>query len=350
MVGPAFWKGKKVFITGHTGFKGSWLSIWLDMLGAKVTGYALTPPTKPSLFAMSGIEKNIIHITGDIRDYEHLRFAMSDARPEIVFHLAAQPLVLESYKNPAYTYEVNAMGTVNLLECVRRLNSVKAVVNVTTDKCYQNNNWDWGYRENDRLGGHDPYSNSKACSELITSAYVSSFFADSGVNVATARAGNVIGGGDYAENRLVPDIIRAFEAGRPVEIRNPRSVRPWQHVLEPLSGYMMLAEKLYSEGAVFSGGWNFGPNDNDAKEVLWIVEKLCGLWGNGASYTLDGKEYPKEANLLKLDISKAKNKLGWHPQWPLERALERIIGWQRDVQAGQEVLRVCRKQIEEYMG
>ena len=344
-----FWRGKKVFITGHTGFKGSWLCLWLHSLGANVSGYSLQPPTAPSLFEECRIDELVTSVIGDVRDSALLSKAMYESKPEIVIHMAAQALVRDSYKNPVDTYGVNVMGTVHLLEAVRACSSVKAVVNVTTDKCYENKEWTWGYRENEPLGGYDPYSNSKACSELVTASYRSSFFnSNSGVGVATARAGNVIGGGDWAADRLIPDCINALLSNEKIMIRNPNAIRPWQHVLEPLSGYLLLAEKLYEDGACFAEGWNFGPNDSDAKSVGWIVEKMCRKWGNNASYLLDKGIHPHEAHYLKLDCSKAKATLNWHPKWNLEQALEKIIEWVHAYQEKKNMRHVCLQQIQEY--
>lgn len=358
MLNPAFWKDKCVFVTGHTGFKGSWLSLWLHLLGAKVTGYSLEPPTKPSLYELCEVGKLVTDIRGDIRSAEALKHHLAQAAPDIVFHMAAQPLVRESYLNPAETYEVNVLGTVNVLEAIRiAVQSgvpVRAFVNVTTDKCYENKEWVWSYRENDRLGGYDPYSNSKACSELVTASYRSSFFsADDyerhGVGIATARAGNVIGGGDWAPDRLIPDCIRSLAQGIPVAIRYPKAVRPWQHVLEPLGGYLLLAQKLAEHGPHYASGWNFGPDDEDAKSVEWIVRKLCGIWGNGASYVLEGGGHPHEANMLKLDCSKAKAELNWRPRWRIGEALERIVDWTRAyIDNPARAREACFRQIEEY--
>lgn len=348
-----FWNGKGVFLTGHTGFKGSWLCLWLHALGAEVTGYALDPPTDPSLYGLCGIERLTTSIIGDVRDGKKLAGAMAAARPDVVIHMAAQPLVRDSYKIPAETYEINVMGTVNLLEAVRNCGSVKAVINVTTDKCYENREWIWGYRENEPLGGYDPYSNSKACSELVTSAYRSSYFNPAdyrrhGVALATARAGNVIGGGDWATDRLLPDCARAVLTGERILIRNPSAIRPWQHVLEPLSGYLMLAQRLFEDGAAFSEPWNFGPDESDARPVEWLVKTFCSQWGGGASYESEQGEHPHEAHYLKLDCSKAKTKLGWRPRWDLERAIDRIVEWTRAYQSRQDVKSVCLKQIEAY--
>ena len=350
----SFWQGKRVLVTGHTGFKGAWLSLWLTQLGAKVTGYALQPPTNPSLFELCGLNQDMVSHIGDVRDYGKLLTVMKTARPDIILHLAAQPLVRESYANPVETYATNVMGTIHLLEAVRQEKSVRAVVNVTTDKCYENKEWVWGYRENEPMGGYDPYSNSKACSELVTSAFRDSFFnpqnyEQHGVAIATARAGNVIGGGDWAADRLIPDFIRAIEANEKIRIRNPRAIRPWQHVLEPLSGYLMLAERLYKEGTVFAEGWNLGPEDSDAKPVEWIVKKLCQLWGEGAAYAIDNGEHPHEANYLKLDCSKAKTRLKWQPRWCLQEALERIVEWNKAYRAQQDMKDICLTQITDYM-
>jgi CDP-glucose 4,6-dehydratase len=348
-----FWKGKRVFISGHTGFKGSWLCLWLHKLGAEVTGYALDPPTEPSLFELCHIKELVRSIIADVRDGSALTKAMVSARPDIVIHMAAQPLVRDSYKIPLETYAINVMGTVNVFEAVRNCKTIKAVINVTTDKCYENKEWVWGYRENESLGGYDPYANSKACSELVTSAYRSSYFnpaeyQNHGVAVASARAGNVIGGGDWATDRLIPDCIRAILKVEQIAIRNPHAVRPWQHVLEPLSGYLMLAQKLYEDGALFSEAWNFGPDDSDAKPVEWLVKNFCAKWGKEASYRIDAGEHPHEAHYLKLDCSKAKTKLGWHPKWNLEKAIESIIEWTRAYKDTKNVQKICFEQIEEY--
>lgn len=353
-VNPSFWKGKRVLVTGHTGFKGSWLSLWLQSMGAQVVGYALAPPTNPALFEVAEIEKGMTSIIGDIRDLERLRKVFAEQQPEIVIHMAAQPLVRYSYIEPVETYSTNVMGTVNLLEAVRSTKSVKAVVNVTTDKCYENREWAWGYRENEAMGGYDPYSSSKGCAELVTAAYRNSFFHpekhnEHGVAIASGRAGNVIGGGDWADDRLIPDVMRAITAGKPANIRNPNAIRPWQHVLEPLSGYLVLAQKLYEEGAAYGEGWNFGPNDEDAKPVQWIVEKLTRSWGEGASWVVDGGNHPHEAHYLKLDCSKAKSRLEWHPRWNLEEALGAIVEWQRAYQDGKAIKAVTLKQIRQYV-
>lgn len=361
----SFWNGKRVFITGHTGFKGSWLCLWLNRLGARVYGYALDPPTEPSLFKLAKVEELLeAHRIADIRDFSLLLEAMQQAKPEIVIHMAAQPLVRDSYKIPVETYAVNVMGTVHLLEAVRACSSVKAVVNVTTDKCYENKEWVWGYRENEPMGGFDPYSNSKGCSELVTAAYRSSYFVNSinsansektgaadGLHhaaVATARAGNVIGGGDWATDRLIPDCINALIAGKAVRIRNPDSIRPWQHVLEPLSGYLCLARHLYEDGYKYAEGWNFGPADSDAKPVEWIVKRICQLYGKSASYEIDAGEHPHEAHYLKLDCSKAKMRLDWQPRWDLARTIESIIEWTQSYTVGGDLRAKCIQQISSY--
>lgn len=348
-VSSHFWRGKRVFLTGHTGFKGSWLSLWLQSMGAELHGLALAPPTTPSLFEVAGVASGMASTIGDIRDYETVRSAMAAFKPDVVIHMAAQPLVRLSYSEPVATYATNVMGTVHVLEAARHVGTVRAVVNVTTDKCYENKEWVWGYREDEPMGGHDPYSNSKGCSELVTSAYRRSFFQASAIALASARAGNVIGGGDWALDRLVPDTLKAFEKQQPVVIRNPHATRPWQHVLEPLSGYLVLAENLYSErGQEFAEGWNFGPHDDDARPVQWIVEHLVKSWGNGASWQVDGGEHPHEANYLKLDISKAKARMGWTPSWQLGTALEKITAWHSAWLAGQNMQQVCHRQIDEY--
>ena len=351
---PQFWAGRRVFVTGHTGFKGSWLSLWLQSMGAHVTGFALAPPTIPSLFEIAHVGDGMQSITGDVRNLASLQKAMNEARPEIVIHMAAQALVRYSYDNPVETYATNVMGTVHLFEAVRSNPSVKAVVNVTTDKCYENREWIWGYRENEPMGGFDPYSNSKGCAELVTSAYRSSFFnpqsyAKHGVALASARAGNVIGGGDWAEDRLIPDIMRAIAQNHPVKIRNPHSIRPWQHVLEPLSGYLLLAQRLYEQGPAFAEGWNFGPNDDDARPVSWLLEQLTGFWGDGASWSLDGGEHPHEAHYLKLDCAKAKSRLGWQPKWHLDDALSQVVDWQKQYVQGADMKVFTLSQINAYM-
>ena len=345
-----FWKGKKVLVTGHTGFKGSWLCLWLQSLGADVVGYALAPPSNPSLFEEAKVAQGMVSLYGDIRDLGQMQEAIAAHRPEIVIHMAAQSLVRHSYLNPVETYATNVMGTVNVLEAVRQTASVRAAVIVTSDKCYENREWDWGYRENEAMGGYDPYSNSKGCAELVTSAYRQSFFRDGSAAVASARAGNVIGGGDWAADRLVPDMVRAIADRRPVSIRNPHAIRPWQHVLEPLSGYLLLAQKLCEDGTACAEGWNFGPRDEDAREVQWIVDQFTGLWGDGASWILDGAEHPHEARYLKLDCSKARNRLSWQPRWSLGQALEHIAAWHKAHLRGENMREFSLKQILEYSG
>ena len=348
-----FWEGKKVLVTGHTGFKGSWLSLWLQSQGAKVSGFSLQPPTSPSLFEVAHIGEGMRSQIGDIRDFGRLSSMLAEEKPDVVFHLAAQPLVRYSYVNPVETYATNVMGTVHLLEAVRQVESVRVVVNITSDKCYENREWVWGYRENEAMGGYDPYSSSKGCAELVASAYRNSFFnekdyAKHGVALASVRAGNVIGGGDWAGDRLIPDILRAIEAGQPVVIRSPHAIRPWQHVLEPLSGYMLLAEKLWESGPDFAEGWNFGPNDDDAKPVGWIVKKMTEQWGDPATWETDDRKHPHEAHYLKLDCSKAKSRLGWYPRWNIEKALGEVISWQRAHLAGKNMRDITLAQIKDY--
>lgn len=364
-VNPNFWRDKRVLLTGHTGFKGAWLSLWLQSLGARVTGYSLAPPTQPSLFELARISDGMRSVTGDVRDLEGLSRCLAESRPEIVLHMAAQSLVRRSYTNPVETYETNVMGTVNLLEAVRRAGGdVRAVVVVTTDKCYENREWVWGYREIDPMGGHDPYSNSKGCAELVTAAYRNSFFGTgaggrASARVASARAGNVIGGGDWAEDRLLPDMFRALLEGRAVVVRNPAATRPWQHVLEPLGGYMLLAERLCGDdGARYAEGWNFGPREEDARPVAWVVGRVGELWkADGALsgragdsvWTKDERGgHPHEARYLKLDCSKARQELGWRPRWPLEDGLRATVEWYRAYGRGADVRAVVLNQISSY--
>jgi CDP-glucose 4,6-dehydratase len=353
VINVKFWAGKRVFITGHTGFKGSWLSLWLQHLGAEVTGYSLEPPTRPSLFEVAEIGEEMKSLIGDVRDGETLATEMGAVAPDIVIHMAAQPLVRYSYLSPVETYSINVMGVVHLLEAVRKTPSVRAVINVTSDKCYENREWAWGYRENEPMGGYDPYSNSKGCAELVTAAYRNSFFnpgkyGDHNIALASARAGNVVGGGDWAKDRLIPDILKAMEKGEKIRIRSPYAIRPWQHVLEPLSGYLSLAERLYLEGPSFSEGWNFGPSDEDARPVQWIVENLVALWGDEAAWELDDNPQPHEATYLKLDCSKARARLCWKPRWPLKHALDKIVIWHKAYHNRQDMRALTIQQIDEY--
>ncbi len=350
---PAFWQGKRVLLTGHTGFKGSWLSLWLQALGAEVTGFALDAPTRPSLFEAAGVAAGMDSIIGDVRDGDAVKRAMARARPEIVIHMAAQALVRYSYANPVETYAVNVMGLVNVFEAVRATPGIRAVLNVTSDKCYENKEWAWGYRENEAFGGHDPYSNSKACAELVTAAYRSSYFnagqyQEHGVALASGRAGNVIGGGDWALDRLIPDMLRAIGKGEPVLIRSPHAIRPWQHVLEPLSGYLALAERLYTHGAAYAEGYNFGPADADAMPVDWLVERLCQAWGEGAWWILDAPPHVHEAHYLKLDCSKARARLGWQPRWNLAHTLDTIVEWHQASARGADMRALTLAQITEF--
>jgi CDP-glucose 4,6-dehydratase len=345
-----FWQGRRVLVTGHTGFKGSWLSLMLIGLGARLTGFALPPPTTPSLFALARIDQEMHSIIADLRDADAIDRALRECAPEIVLHLAAQPLVRASYADPVATYATNVMGLVHLLEAVRRSAQVRAVVVVTSDKCYENREWLWSYREDEPLGGHDPYSSSKACAELITAAWRRSFLADGRVAIATARAGNVIGGGDWAPDRLLPDLLAVIPAGRPVTLRHPEAVRPWQHVLDPLHGYLLLAEKLCAEeGLSFAEAWNFGPAQEDAKPVRWLAETLAQYWPERAParpWRQDAAPHPHEAGILKLDAAKARVRLGWQPRWPLATALEKTAQWHRDWQAGAKARDLCMAQIQ----
>jgi CDP-glucose 4,6-dehydratase len=350
-VDSQFWKGKNVFLTGHTGFKGSWLSLWLASMGARVTGYALAPNTKPNLFNILAIDSLIeeSHIS-DIRDLATLQNAMSQSNPDVVIHMAAQPLVRYSYINPVETYATNVMGTVHVLESTRTIESVRATVVVTTDKCYENKEWVWGYRENETMGGYDPYSNSKGCAELVTSAYRQSYFSSPNSNnkIASARAGNVIGGGDWSNDRLIPDAIKAFQADTPLMIRNPMATRPWQHVLEPLSGYLILAQSLYQEGLAFASGWNFGPRDEDCRPVNEVVELLISRWGGSARWEREGSDQPHEANFLKLDCSKASSLLSWVPKWNLEIATQKIVDWHKAFEEKEKMQLISLSQIDQY--
>lgn len=340
------WRGRRVFVTGDTGFKGSWLALWLAEMGADVTGYALQPPTSPSLFEQARISEIVKHVHGDIRDLAALEAAMQRADPEVVFHLAAQPLVRYSYKAPVETYATNVMGTVHLLDACRRLDHVRAIVCITTDKCYENKEWAWPYRESDPMGGYDPYSSSKGAAELVISSYRRSFF-DDGKGIASVRAGNVIGGGDWAEDRLLPDIVRALEAGRRPLIRSPKSIRPWQHVLEALGGYIVIAERLLSGDMSAATAWNFGPSDDDARPVDWIVERLLDEWG-ASGWDMPEDAQPHEAQVLKLDCSKARSELGWRPAMPLPDALKKVAQWHQAVASGADAREICRTQLNEY--
>ncbi|GMQ76434.1 MAG: CDP-glucose 4,6-dehydratase [Gammaproteobacteria bacterium] len=353
---PSFWKDRRVLITGHTGFKGGWLSIWLQRLDATVAGYALPASTEPNLFDAARVAKTMTSVTGDVRDLEQLSGFVSEYRPEVIFHMAAQSLVRRSYADPVETYGSNVMGTVHVLEAARRCRDVRVVMNVTSDKCYENREWPWGYRENEPMGGHDPYSSSKGCAELITSAYRRSYFSPESATgrpaslaLASARAGNVIGGGDWAEDRLVPDVVRAFVSGEAAVIRNPVSVRPWQHVLEPLRGYLKLAERLYHEGPRFAEAWNFGPSHDDARPVGWLVDRLCTLWGSPARWEHDAAGgQPHEAYFLKLDCSKASAKLGWRPSLGLEDALRWTVDWYKCFEGGGDVRALTEEQIARF--
>jgi CDP-glucose 4,6-dehydratase len=349
----AFWKDKRVLITGHTGFKGSWLSLCLQNKGARVIGYALQPPTEPSLFESAKVAEGMASVVGDVRDLDALRQCLAEHEPEIVIHMAAQALVRPSYDDPIETFSTNVMGTANILESIRKSNTVKSAVMITSDKCYENKEWMWGYRETDPMGGHDPYSSSKGCAELVSSAYIRSFFSPgqdkkTKAMVSTARAGNVIGGGDWSKDRLIPDIMAAIFKGKPVVIRSPHAIRPWQHVLEPLRGYLMLAEKLYHDGNEYTGAWNFGPDDHDARPVSWIVDALTQNWGEGVNWVLDANEHPHEAAYLKLDCTKAKQFLGWWPVVKLPAALNWIVEWYRCLRNGDDMRQRTLDQINRY--
>ena len=347
----SFWKGKRVYLTGHTGFKGGWLSLWLQSMGAVVKGYALAPPTEPSFFEAARVASGMESELGDIRALDQLKKSMTVFNPDVVFHLAAQPLVRDSYLDPLGTYSTNVMGTVNVLEAVRGCVQVGAVVSVSTDKCYENKEWPWAYRENEPMGGHDPYSSSKGCAELVAAAYRRSFFNQEGsASVATARAGNVIGGGDWAKDRLIPDALRAFDKKEDVIIRNPKAIRPWQHVLEPLSGYLVLAEKLYEEGVAFAEGWNFGPKDEDCKPVAWMLDTLIDYWNGPANWILDQNANPHEATFLKLDCSQADFKLKWKPKWHVELALKKVVDWHLAHKQGVDMRDYSMNEIRTYNG
>ena len=348
-----FYKGKKVLVTGHTGFKGSWMCSLLLTLGAKVTGYALKPPTTPSLFELCGLQERMNSVIGDIRDLEALQKVFDEVQPEIVIHMAAQPIVRESYKNPVDTYAINVMGTVNVLECVRHTPSVRSFVNVTTDKVYLNKEWEWGYRENEELNGYDPYSNSKSCSELVTSSYKNSFFADGKVAISTARAGNVIGGGDFASDRIVPDCVRAVASGKDIIVRNPYSTRPYQHVLEPVYAYLMIAMNQYEDG-VYAGNYNVGPDDCDCITTGELVNLFCSKWkavsGNKVNWINQYDGGPHEANFLKLDCSKMKNTFEWKPKWNVEQTMEKLVEWYYAYLEKKDVSKFMEKQIQEFLG
>ena len=339
-----FWRGKRVLITGHTGFKGAWLSLWLGQLGADVAGYSLPPPSEPSLFQAAALAQRMRSITADVRDLAAVRSAFQTVRPEVVLHLAAQALVRPSYDDPVATFDTNVMGTVNVLEAARQQPETRSVVVVTSDKCYENREWPWGYRENEAMGGHDPYSSSKGCAELVTAAYRSSF-AKGPLGIASARAGNVIGGGDWAKDRIIPDFVRAVTQGQALRVRNPGAVRPWQHVLEPLAGYLLLAQRLYDEPKRFAEGWNFGPADTDARPVSWVVDRFAHNWGQGVTWQADPGTHPHEANYLKLDCSKARNLLAWRPRLTLDQALAWVTDWYRGFSGGSSALQLCLSQI-----
>lgn len=349
----AFWEDKKVLITGHTGFKGSWLSLWLQSLGANVVGYALPPPTSPSLFETACVANGMTSILGDIRDLERFQAVIAEYRPEIIIHMSAQSQISYSYQNPVETYTTNVIGTVNVLESVRRSKGVRAIVCVTSERCYKNQGWLWGYRENEPMGGRNPYSSSKGCAELVISAYRNSYFPTEehqrhGVALGSARASNVIGGGDWVKGRLITDIMQAVVANRAIIIRNPDLIRSWQHVLEPLNGYLCLAERLWERGPEFAQAWNFGPDDRNIRPVSWVVEHLTSLWGENARWELDSAQHPHEATYWKLDCSKAKSLLGWSPKLDLSTALEWVVEWYRGYQQGQNMRDLTEAQIERY--
>lgn len=349
---PKFWNGKKVFITGHTGFKGSWLTIMLLREGAQVSGYSVDIPTSPSLFEAASLEEKVSHHIGSICDYVTLSAAMEKEQPEIVLHLAAQPLVRLSYSKPVETFQTNVMGTVHVLEVIKQLDTVKSAVMITTDKCYENKEWEFGYREIDPMGGYDPYSSSKGAAELAISSYRRSFFNSDTTYIASARAGNVIGGGDWADDRLIPDLIRGASSGNKVKVRNPLAIRPWQHVLEPLSGYMLLAELGYNRNPIMADAWNFGPELDDAKNVEWIADFVSNLWENGKLWELDDDNQPHEANYLKLDISKAHQKLNWLPKWDVDSAIKHTVDWYKKFYKRSEsdsVYNLCIKDIEDFL-
>ena len=345
----SFYKGKKVLVTGHTGFKGSWLCRLLLKLGAEVTGYALEPPTQPDLFQLLDVESQMHSVTGDIRDLEKMKQVFAEAQPEIVLHLAAQPIVRESYKNPVYTYETNVMGTVNILEAVRQCKSVKSFLNVTTDKVYRNNEWEWGYRETDELDGYDPYSNSKSCSELVTHSYEKAFLKELGIAVSTARAGNVIGGGDFAADRIVPDCVRAIADGKKIAVRNPHSTRPYQHVLEPLAAYLLIAQRQYEDNR-YAGYYNVGPDDCDCVTTGTLVDLFCQAWGDGAAWENRAEaNAPHEANFLKLDCSKLKSTFGWKPRWHMAECMQKTVAFSKVWLSGGDIPAEMDKEIKEFL-
>jgi len=349
-VDTSFWRDRRVLVTGHTGFKGAWLCLWLQKLGAEITGFALEPPTRPSLFEEALVASGMRSENGDIRDLQHLVRVFSESRPEIVIHMAAQSLVRPSYSDPVATYSTNVMGTVHILEAARRSDTVRVALNVTSDKCYENREWVWGYREDEAMGGSDPYSSSKGCSELVTSAYRSAFFRDSAVAVASARSGNVIGGGDWAQDRFVPDFVRAATEGRALAIRSPEAIRPWQFVLEPLRGYLLLLQALWSEPVRYAGSWNFGPSVEGERPVKWLADQLTERWGGGARWERDPRQHPHEANTLKLDCSKVRAHLGWRPRMTLDAALAAVVEWYQGHHAGYDMRETTMRQIEQYAG
>ena len=344
-----FWETRRVLVTGHTGFKASWLSLWLVSMGAEVCGISLEPKQSPNLFTNLNLEPDLNNKICDLRNLTNVTAIVQEFKPEIIFHLAAQSLVFESYINPTITYETNVIGTLNILQAARAVGTVRAIVNITTDKCYHNFEWEWGYRETDRLGGHDPYSSSKACVEILSDSFRRSYLINEGIHLATARSGNVIGGGDWSENRLIPDILKSIENKHAAQIRNPLAIRPWQHVLEPLNGYLILAEHLTEDGQNYSEAWNFGPNENDTKSVSWIANHIVNSWGNNARWiSTQTSEKPHEANHLKLDISKAKSRLNWHPKWSLKMALEKTIEWHQSWLKGTDAKTLCLQQMKEF--
>jgi CDP-glucose 4,6-dehydratase len=353
-INPTFWQGREVLVTGHTGFKGGWLSLWLQLLGAKVVGLSIDPPTTPSLYKQAKIFDGMLSLHEDIRNGYAIKQIFKQYKPEIVFHLAAQPLVKYSYREPLETYETNVMGTLKILEGIRSIDTVRSAIMITTDKCYENNEWKWGYRENDKMGGHDPYSSSKAATEILISSYRKSFFPPNEydqhrTSIASARAGNVIGGGDWANDRLIPDTIRAFQNRKKVNIRNPNSIRPWQHVIGLLTGYMILAERMTKYGSEFSQAWNFGPQDQDTRKVEWVVRKFSEYWGEGSSWAVDNNEHPHEANFLKLDCSKSHLQLDWWPKWNLSHSLKKVVEWHKAAEKNEDMRKICINQINEYM-